>query len=76
MGQKIPEHLDDPIDNILYRFCDGLSPSFKATGHTPNLITTYSLLTVRTKMRRSMPTRLCVMIPNISSIPAFLDRVC
>jgi phosphatidylserine synthase len=45
MGQKIPEHLDDPIDNILYRFCDGLSPSFKATGHTPNLITTYSLLT-------------------------------
>lgn len=45
MGQKIPEHLDDPIDNILYRFCDVLSPAFKATGHTPNLITTYSLIT-------------------------------
>ncbi len=45
MGQKIPEHLDDPVDNILYRFCDLLSPAFKATNHTPNLITTYSLIT-------------------------------
>ena len=45
MGRKIPEHLDDPIDNILYRFCDLLSPAFKATNHTPNLITTYSLIT-------------------------------
>lgn len=45
MGKKIPEELDDPIDNLLYKLCDKLSPYFKDTKHTPNLITTYSLIT-------------------------------
>lgn len=45
MGKKIPDHLDDPFDNILYKLCDALSEPFYLTGHTPNMITTYSLIT-------------------------------
>ena len=45
MGKKIPEHLDDPFDNILYKICDTLSHPFYITNHTPNMITTYSLVT-------------------------------
>ena len=44
MTKKIPDYLDDPIDNMLYKLCEWLSPYFKATNHTPNMITTYSLL--------------------------------
>jgi phosphatidylglycerophosphate synthase len=45
MGKKIPDHLDDPFDNALYRFCNVLSEPFYKTKHTPNIITTYSLIT-------------------------------
>ena len=43
--KKIPENLDDPLDNIFSIICDKLSPFFKNTGHTPNIITTESLIT-------------------------------
>jgi len=43
--KKIPNNLDDPVDNVFYMICDKLSPSFKNTGHTPNIITTESLIT-------------------------------
>jgi phosphatidylglycerophosphate synthase len=45
MTKKIPDELDDPVDNLFYKLCDKLSPYFKKTNHTPNIITTYSLLT-------------------------------
>jgi phosphatidylglycerophosphate synthase len=45
MAKKIPNHLDDPFDNIMNGLCDKLAPWFKQTGHTPNTITTYSLIT-------------------------------
>lgn len=45
MTKKIPDNLDDPIDVLMYKLCDKLAPSFKKTGHTPNIITTYSLIT-------------------------------
>jgi len=43
--KKIPDELDNPIDNILIKFSDYLCPLFKRSGHTPNTITTYSLIT-------------------------------
>lgn len=45
MTKKIPDELDDPVDNLFYKLCDKLSPYFKRTNHTPNIITTYSLIT-------------------------------
>ncbi len=45
MVKKIPDNLDDPIDVVLYKLCEILAPFFKRTGHTPNMITTYSLIT-------------------------------
>ena len=44
MTKKIPNHLDDPVDNVMYGLCEILAPYFKSTNHTPNIITTYSLL--------------------------------
>ena len=43
--RKIPRDLENPIDNWLIQLADYLSPFFRATGHTPNMITTYSLIT-------------------------------
>lgn len=43
--KKIPDEIDNPIDNVLIKFGDYLCPLFKKTGHTPNMITTYSLIT-------------------------------
>jgi len=43
--KKIPDEMDNPIDNILIRFSEYICPFFKKTGHTPNTITTYSLIT-------------------------------
>lgn len=42
--KKIPNEMDNPIDNVLISLADYLCPFFKKTGHTPNMITTYSLL--------------------------------
>jgi len=36
--------MDNPIDNILIEWADALCPIFKKTNHTPNIITTYSLI--------------------------------
>lgn len=43
--KKISNELDNPIDNVLIEISDRLSPLFKSLNHTPNMITTYSLIT-------------------------------
>ena len=43
--KKIPDEIDNPIDNVLIKVAEWLCPIFKRTGHTPNTITTYSLIT-------------------------------
>ena len=43
--KKIPNHMDNPIDNILIDICENLCEFFNKTGHTPNILTTYSLFT-------------------------------
>lgn len=40
--RKIPSRLENPLDDVLIRGADALLPFLKATGHTPNVITTYS----------------------------------
>lgn len=40
--RKIPASLESPIDNVLIDLAAWMAPSLKATGHTPNLLTTYS----------------------------------
>lgn len=44
-GRKIRHDQDNPVDDLLLKLADALSPAFKALGHTPNMITTYSLIT-------------------------------
>lgn len=43
--RKIPEYFENPIDNILLKISDKAIVFFKNTGHTPNIITTYSFIT-------------------------------
>jgi hypothetical protein len=43
--KKIPDDIDNPIDNVLISIADKLCPYFHTLGHTPNMITTYSLIT-------------------------------
>lgn len=43
--RKITKDIDNPIDNYLIDLADKISPFFYKTGHTPNMITTYSLIT-------------------------------
>lgn len=40
---KIPREMDNPIDNIFIDISEYLCPIFKKMGHTPNMITTWSL---------------------------------
>jgi phosphatidylglycerophosphate synthase len=42
--KKIPDEIDNPLDNILISIADSLCPFFYKTGHTPNMLTTYSLI--------------------------------
>lgn len=42
--RKLPQHFENPIDNVLLDICDKVMPFFKRTGHTPNMITTYSFI--------------------------------
>ena len=42
--RKIPSALENPIDDVLIRMADMMAPGLKATGHTPDVITTYSFL--------------------------------
>jgi len=44
MVNKIPNSLDNPIDNILYKIIDGQLDLFKKLNLTPNLLTTISLI--------------------------------
>jgi phosphatidylglycerophosphate synthase len=41
---KLPPELENPIDNVILQCSAQLLPGLKATGHTPNIITTYSLV--------------------------------
>lgn len=41
--RKLPSSLENPIDDLFIEVADKMSPALKATGHTPNMITTYSL---------------------------------
>ena len=44
--KKIPDDIDNPIDNYIIKiFDDYFCDFFKKTGHTPNMLTTYSLIT-------------------------------
>ncbi len=42
--KKLPDYMDNPIDNILVNICDNMCDFFHKTGHTPNMLTTYSLI--------------------------------
>ena len=42
--KKIPNEIDNPIDNILINIADSICPLFKKINHTPNMLTTYSLI--------------------------------
>lgn len=42
--RKVDKNYDNPIDNMLVHIGDNLLPFFKSTGHTPNMLTTYSLI--------------------------------
>ena len=42
--KKIPNEIDNPIDNVLIEIADRLCPYFYSLNHTPNMITTYSLI--------------------------------
>lgn len=43
MTRKIPSHQENPVDDALIRLAEATAPAFKATGHTPNALTAYSL---------------------------------
>lgn len=45
MGFKILSNHENPLDILLTGVASTLNPVFRATGHTPNLITTYSFVT-------------------------------
>jgi phosphatidylglycerophosphate synthase len=41
---KLPNHLEDPIDVHIYRFCELTVPIFKCLNFSPNMITTLGLV--------------------------------
>lgn len=43
--RKIPENLENPLDNYLLDLCENVSPTFYNYGFTPNMITTLSNIT-------------------------------
>ena len=42
--KKLPDYMDNPVDTYLVNLFDNHSEFFKKTGHTPNILTTYSLI--------------------------------
>ena len=42
---KLPPGLENPADNLFIDLADAMAPFLKATGHTPNILTTYSVAT-------------------------------
>lgn len=45
MVHKVPPEYESPVDAFLLKLSHSILPSLKSTGHTPNLVTTYSLIT-------------------------------
>jgi hypothetical protein len=43
-GVKTDPNFEGPIDTFLYKICENVSEFFYNTGHTPNMITTYSFI--------------------------------
>lgn len=43
-GVKTKSENEGPIDTFLYNICENVSEFFYNTGHTPNMITTYSFI--------------------------------
>jgi hypothetical protein len=41
--RKIADEIENPVDAQLIRLCEKVCDAFHRTGHTPNMITTYSL---------------------------------
>lgn len=41
--RKLPPNLENPLDNLMIGMADAVSPWLRSTGHTPNILTTYSL---------------------------------
>jgi hypothetical protein len=41
---KLPAHMENPIDLVLLRATATTLPLFHSTGHTPNMLTTYSFM--------------------------------
>ena len=44
IGNKVNDCIENPIDVGLYRISEALLPFMRTTGHTPNLVTTYSVV--------------------------------
>lgn len=42
--RKVDRELDNPIENVILDVGDYLLPYFKESGHTPNMLTTYSFI--------------------------------
>ena len=42
--RKIKKEFENPIDNIIIDMAEKITPFLYETGHTPNIITTYSLI--------------------------------
>lgn len=42
--RKLPENLENPIDNLLVDIADVFNPYFKELGITPNILTTFNLI--------------------------------
>jgi len=41
---KIQASQENPIDRVIVQICEGVSDSFYVTNHSPNILTTYSLI--------------------------------
>jgi hypothetical protein len=41
---KLTREFENQVDNVLIEIVDRVVPAFKDTGHTPNMITTYSVV--------------------------------
>lgn len=44
IGVKTTSENEGPMDTFLYKICENVSEFFYKTGHTPNMITTYSFI--------------------------------
>lgn len=40
--RKLPDMWENPLDTQLTNFADAINPALRRTGHTPNVLTTYS----------------------------------